>query len=199
MPLIWPHKGENRLIAGSASGRVVCVEPESGKVIWQEDNVGRNDKSTTLAGDWLPCNVAVGRRAGPRWTGRHFGTTGYSPVLMTGPIADGHPFTRGGNGIWCYDLRRPWVAVVSAPVRPIDVSDPKERSAIGLQQPEAVRRPAEYRTKCPHSVQAVRNGSGYPGKPPRPEGGDRVQPDVDGRPLATMGLQQEHDAWQTPS
>jgi hypothetical protein len=45
------------------------------------------------------------RQAGRLWRSRHFGTTGYSPVLMTNPIVDGRIIFRGGNGIWCYDLR----------------------------------------------------------------------------------------------
>ena len=54
--------------------------------------------------------VADGRKvrpAGSLWHSRHFGTSGYSPVMMTNPIADGRLIIRGGNGIWCYDLRKP--------------------------------------------------------------------------------------------
>jgi outer membrane protein assembly factor BamB len=214
MPLVWSRGNRNYVIAGSGTGKVVCVEAKTGRTAWQEDAIGRNDKAMTLAGDYLLCNTVLPAKATPQlgafkisptgltkawtlekygyrlkcdyptayggtvylrrvdvkpntlvainvtdgtvlsetamadgsgsggqpqyvdtrilvqrdsthnttdlnyftadghrvkqaglWTSRHFGTTGYSPVLMTNPIADGRIIIRGGNGIWCYDMR----------------------------------------------------------------------------------------------
>jgi outer membrane protein assembly factor BamB len=214
MPLVWSHGNRNYVITGSGTGKVVCVEAKTGRVAWQENAIGNNDKAMTIAGDYLLCNTALSAKASPKlgafkisptgltkawsleeygyrlkcdyptacggavylrrvdvkpntllvinvtdgtvlseiamadgsgsggqpqyvdkrilvqrdsthnktdlnyftadghrveqaglWSSRHFGTTGYTPVLMTNPIADGRIFIRGGNGIWCYDLR----------------------------------------------------------------------------------------------
>ena len=217
-PLAWAHEGSSYVIAGNETGKVVCVEPRSGRIVWQEEKVGVN-RNMTLAGDYLLCNVVMAARgpqrlgalkislkglekvwtldeyayhmgygptahgntvylgdfrkggarpttlviidlptgkvlgvvplahgygsggqpqyvdgrvlmqrdsthnqtdlnyfhadgrkvrpAGSLWHSRHFGTSGYSPVTMTNPIADGRLIIRGGNGIWCYDLRKP--------------------------------------------------------------------------------------------
>ena len=68
-------------------GRIVCVDPESGEIRW-EIAKGIQGNGWTMA-LWKDYPVARGI-----WSE-------HPPA-----VADGRLFIRGGDGIYCYDLRR---------------------------------------------------------------------------------------------
>lgn len=43
---------------------------------------------------------------GPLWLPPHVETTAYNSQPIVYPIVDGRLFIRGGDGIYCYDLRQ---------------------------------------------------------------------------------------------
>jgi len=47
------------------------------------------------------------KNLGPRWHPTHTWTTAYNSQPIIAPVVDGRLFLRGGDGIYCYDLRKP--------------------------------------------------------------------------------------------
>ena len=60
-PLVWVHGGRNYVIMG-ARGGIVCLDAATGTIVWREEDVGAGN-AMILAGDYLVCGVAAGRRA----------------------------------------------------------------------------------------------------------------------------------------
>jgi len=68
---------------------------------------GHKSTGASLAHDaWLKKTERV-HRGDPhrKWIPPHATTTAYGRQPIVNPIVDGRMFFRGGNGIYCYDLR----------------------------------------------------------------------------------------------
>ncbi|MEA3366862.1 MAG: PQQ-binding-like beta-propeller repeat protein [Planctomycetota bacterium] len=55
---------------------------------------------------WLDVTTADLKTSGSFWTPPHTSTTAYNSQPIVYPILDGRLFIRGGDGIYCYDLRK---------------------------------------------------------------------------------------------
>lgn len=56
-PLRWVHKGAEFLITANGAGQITCIEPRSGKILWQETSAGYNAFQPVLDGDLLLVNL----------------------------------------------------------------------------------------------------------------------------------------------
>ncbi|KPK41416.1 MAG: hypothetical protein AMK72_15225, partial [Planctomycetes bacterium SM23_25] len=55
---------------------------------------------------WLDVTAADLKTSGSFWPPPHTSTTAYNSQPIVYPILDGRLFIRGGDGIYCYDLRK---------------------------------------------------------------------------------------------
>jgi outer membrane protein assembly factor BamB len=52
-PTWWTHRGKSYVIAANGAGRITCIEPRTGRLVWSHTGAGNNAQSVVAAGDYL--------------------------------------------------------------------------------------------------------------------------------------------------
>lgn len=67
---------------------------------------GQHGRHGFILFDADPSKLTLHGNQEHKWIPPHASTTAYGRQPIVNPVADGRMFFRGGNGIYCYDLRR---------------------------------------------------------------------------------------------
>jgi len=119
-PMRWAHKGREYLISANAEGRVICLEPGSGKALWQIEHAGYNPRTVVASEDSLVLNIGPPPvRRQPKPTGQlgcyRIEPRGFKKLWALPPdygyprgkpvvIYDGHAYARLPERIACVEL-----------------------------------------------------------------------------------------------
>lgn len=107
-PVIWNHSGRSRLVV-SARSHLVCLEPDTGEIIWQTD--GGGESTPVVSGNWLVAyskNEKLGL-AGYKLTEQGAKLLWNHPLearrTQSSPVIyQGHVYLAGGDNQMCVDL-----------------------------------------------------------------------------------------------
>ena len=67
---------------------------------------GQHGKHGFILFDAKPAKLTLYGNQEQKWVPPHASTTAYGRQPIVNPIVDGRMFFRGGNGVYCYDLRQ---------------------------------------------------------------------------------------------
>jgi outer membrane protein assembly factor BamB len=62
LPLRWEHDDRSYILVGNGNGDIRCVRPSDGKVLWHQEQVGKNDLTMSVGGEYLLCNGSMKRK-----------------------------------------------------------------------------------------------------------------------------------------
>jgi outer membrane protein assembly factor BamB len=117
LPLHWTHDGKHYVIVGNTEGTVRCVHARTGKVLWEQADVGHNLFSLQNDGDYLVANTSASSGDDGAPGGFRITPTGLEKLWVV-PADKAYTFGGArtppaiGNGIaWIPNHRGPGLAV----------------------------------------------------------------------------------------